>query len=146
MTMTRHAGFTIIEVMVAMVFLAVGLLGIAGLHYATIAGNKAANYATLAVNLAEDKLEELKRLTYKDGDLADTDNNKNDISTEIKQNPSLFTNPDHANDSPDSRLIRVWNVANDTPAARLKTVTVIVGWEDTRWHYIALTTIIRNEA
>jgi len=143
--MKRHAGFTIIEVMVAMVFLAVGLIGIAGLHYATIAGNRSANHATLAVTLAEDKIEELKRLAYGHADLADTDNNKNDIDADIKQNPSLFTNPDHDNDSPDPRMIRVWNVANDTPAPRLKTVTVIVGWEDNRWHYIALTTLIRNE-
>jgi len=143
--MNRREGFTIIEVMIAMVFLAVGLLGIAGLHYASIAGNRSASYVTLAVNLAEAKIEELRRLAYTHADLTDTDNNKNDISTDIKSNPSLFTNPDHGNDSPDPRVIRVWNVANDTPAAKLKTVTVIVGWQDTRWHYVSLTTLIRNE-
>lgn len=140
----KNTGFTILEVMIALVFLAVGLLGIAGLHHASISGNKSANSITMAVNLAEDKLEELKRLDFSDMALSDTDGDKGDVGTDILANSSLFTNPDHANDSPVSALIRVWNVADSTPASGLKTVTVIVGWEEKRWHYITLTTLIRN--
>ena len=138
------SGFTILEIMVALVFLAVGLLGIAGLHHASISGNQSAHYVTRAVNLAEDKIEELKRLNFSDPALADTDGVDTDVGNNIQANPSLFTNPDHANDSPDPGVIRVWNVADSTPASGLKTVTVIVGWQVKRWHYIALTTIIRN--
>ncbi|MGA1863738.1 MAG: type IV pilus modification PilV family protein [bacterium] len=141
----NNTGFTILEVMAALVFLAVGLLGIAGLHHASIFGNQSANYMTRAVNLAEDKLEELKRLDFADPELADTDGIDTDVGTDIKANPILFTDPDHLNDSPDSGLIRVWNVADSTPAIGLKTVTVIVGWQVKRWHYVALSTYIRNE-
>ena len=141
----NNTGFTILEVMAALVFLAIGLLGIAGLHHASIFGNQSANYMTRAVNLAEDKLEELKRLDFSDPELADTDGIDTDIGTDIKSNVTLFTNPDHTDDSPDPGLIRVWNVADSTPAIGLKTVTVIVGWQVKRWHYIALSTYIRNK-
>lgn len=130
--------------MVAMVFLAVGLLGITGLHFATISGNQSASHITLAVNLAEDKIEGLKRVDFSDAALSDTDGIKTDVGTNIRGNPDLFTSPDHGDDSPVSGFVRVWNVADATPAIGLKTVTVIVGWEQKRWHYIALTTIIRN--
>jgi type IV pilus assembly protein PilV len=141
----NDTGFTILEVMAALTFLAIGLLGIAGLHHASIFGNQSANYMTRAVNLAEDKIEELKRLDFSDIALADTDSIDTDVGTDIKSNPSLFTVPDHTNDSPDPGLIRVWNVADSTPAIGLKTVTVIVGWQVKRWHYVTLTTFIRNE-
>jgi type IV pilus assembly protein PilV len=141
----NNTGFTILEVMAALTFLAIGLLGIAGLHHAAIFGNQSANYMTRAVNLAEDKIEELKRLDFADPALADTDGIDTDVETDIKSNPTLFTNPDHANDSPDPGLIRVWNVADSTPAIGLKTVTVIIGWQVKRWHYVTLTTFIRNE-
>jgi len=62
----KHKGFTILEVMVAMVFLAVGLLGIAGLHFATISGNHSASHITMAVNLAEDKIEEFAKSEHFD--------------------------------------------------------------------------------
>ncbi|MGA1790805.1 MAG: type IV pilus modification PilV family protein [bacterium] len=140
----KNKGFTILEVMVALVFLAVGLLGIAGLHFATISGNHSASHITMAVNLAEDKIEELKRLGFADTALADTDSIKTDVGTNVRGNPLLFTSPDHGDDSPASGFVRVWNVADATPAIGLKTITVIVGWEQQKWHYIALTTIIRN--
>ena len=139
-----HKGFTILEVMIALVFLAVGLLGIAGLHYATISGNQSAHKLTVAVNLIEDKIEELKGLDFSDTALSDTDSVKTDVGTEITSNPTLFTSPDHGPETPVPGFERVWNVADSTPAAGLKTVTVIVGWEQKRWHYVALSTIIRN--
>ena len=142
----KNRGFTILEVMVALVFLAVGLLGIAGLHLATISGNHSASHITMAVNLAEDKIEELKRLEFADPALSDTDSVKTDVGTNIRGNTTLFTNPDHGDDSPVSGMVRVWNVADATPAIGLKTVTVIVGWEQQSWHYVALTTIIRKES
>lgn len=127
-----------------MAILTIGILGICGLHLAALSGNKTANRITFAVTLAEEKIEELKRLGYANSELSDTDGVKTDVEIDIKQNPTLFTDPDHGNDSPVTGLIRVWNVANDTPSSGLKTVTVIVGWEEKRWHYFPITTIIRS--
>ncbi len=91
MTNRNDKGFTILEVMAALTFLAIGLLGIAGLHHAAIFGNQSASYMTRAVNLAEDKIEELKRLDFSNPALADTDGIDTDVGTDIKSNPSLFT-------------------------------------------------------
>ena len=138
----KDRGFTLVEVLISLAFLVIGILGIAGLQKATMDGNKLANRITLAVTMAEDKIEELKRLGFSDTQLTDTEGVTSDIDTHIDQEPTLFTNPDHSNDSPLSEVQRVWNVADNVPASGLKTVTVIVGWQDNRWHYITLSTII----
>jgi type IV pilus assembly protein PilV len=51
--MTRHeAGFTLMEVLVTVVILSIGLLGVAGLQYNSLKGNKDAMHAAQAVVLA----------------------------------------------------------------------------------------------
>ncbi len=54
MTTPRHAvrGFSMIELLVAVVLLSVGLLGMAALQAATLRNNQSANYRTQASNLA----------------------------------------------------------------------------------------------
>ena len=56
MSIRRHAdsGFTIVEVLVALVVLAIGLLGIAGLYVTTLGSGTAAINRMQAVNLATD--------------------------------------------------------------------------------------------
>lgn len=56
-------GFTLIEVMVSIVILAIGLLGLAPMMAISITGNAFANEATEATVLAQDKIEELKNMT-----------------------------------------------------------------------------------
>lgn len=56
-------GFTLIEVMVSIVILAIGLLGLAPMMAISITGNAFANEATEATVLAQDKIEELKNKT-----------------------------------------------------------------------------------
>ena len=53
-------GFTLIEVMVSIVILAIGLLGLAPMMAISITGNAFANEATEATVLAQDRIEELK--------------------------------------------------------------------------------------
>ena len=57
-------GFTIIEVMVAMVVLAIGLLGMAGMTLMVIKGGTDASRMTYATNLAADKIESLKDVAW----------------------------------------------------------------------------------
>jgi prepilin-type N-terminal cleavage/methylation domain-containing protein len=57
-------GFTLVEVMVAMVVLAIGLLGMAGMTLMVIRGGTQASHMTYATNLASDKMESLKSLNY----------------------------------------------------------------------------------
>lgn len=54
------AGFTIIEVLVALVVLSVGMLGIAGLYVVTLQSGGTAIYRTQAVNLAADMADRIR--------------------------------------------------------------------------------------
>jgi type IV pilus assembly protein PilV len=52
-------GFTLLEVVVAMVILAIALLGLAGLQIVSLQGNSLASQLTEATTLAQDQLEQL---------------------------------------------------------------------------------------
>jgi type IV pilus assembly protein PilV len=54
------AGFTIVEVLVALVVLSVGMLGIAGLYVVTLQSGGTAIYRTQAVNLAADMADRIR--------------------------------------------------------------------------------------
>jgi type IV pilus assembly protein PilV len=54
------AGFTIVEVLVALVVLSVGMLGIAGLYVITLQSGGTAIYRTQAVNLASDMADRIR--------------------------------------------------------------------------------------
>jgi prepilin-type N-terminal cleavage/methylation domain-containing protein len=55
-------GFSLLEVLVSLVFLAVGLLALAGLHVTSLRGNNFSQQLTLATVAAQDRLEFLKNL------------------------------------------------------------------------------------
>ncbi len=61
----RPKGFSLIEVLIALVILSITLLGIAGLMVTTTRSNSYGNHMTEAVTFAQDKLEEL-RVTPRD--------------------------------------------------------------------------------
>lgn len=148
----NEKGFTLLEILIAITILSIGLLALAGMTVYVIRSNAVGNKITEATVQAQDKLEELRNLSYTDAQLDDTDSNTADVSTDIHANTSLFTSPDHSDDYPNdatgqtvtisTSLQRVWNVAADTPASGMKTVTVIVGWKDSINHFVALSTII----
>ena len=56
------AGFTLLEVMVAMLIGTIGLLGTIAVQQSIISASKNANYAAVAMRLATQKLEELSAL------------------------------------------------------------------------------------
>jgi len=60
--MREAKGFSLLEVLVALVFLAVGLLALAGLHVTSLRGNNFSQHLTRATYLAQDRLEFLKNL------------------------------------------------------------------------------------
>ena len=69
--MTREAGFTLIEVLVAMVVLSIGLLGVASMQVVATQVNGVSNGISRGIVVAQDKLEELMVLDYGDAALAD---------------------------------------------------------------------------
>jgi type IV pilus assembly protein PilV len=57
-------GFTLIEVLVGLVLLAIGLLAIAGMQLTSVKGNFFSHYLTQASYAAQDRLEFLDNLPY----------------------------------------------------------------------------------
>ena len=57
-------GFTLIEVLIAIVLLGVGLLGMASLAGSLINYNRFAHSVTIGTTLAQDKIEELRNTRY----------------------------------------------------------------------------------
>jgi type IV pilus modification protein PilV len=59
-------GFTLLEVVVSMVVVAIGLLGIAAMMVTSVRANASAARLMEATNLAQDKIEELRNTPYQD--------------------------------------------------------------------------------
>lgn len=109
-------GFTLLEVLVAIVILSMGLSGLAAFTGSIINYNQQANNVMKATTLAQDKLEELKNTSYSGvASSSDTD--------------AIFT--------------RTWNVTSDSPATNMKTVEVTVSWNwKSKTRNVVLETIV----
>jgi len=101
-------GFTLIEILIALTLLAIGLLGMAGLTVGIMRGNSLSKEVTTATALAQDKMEDIKRLGY---------------SGATKQTEGYNSIAGYAN------YKRETEVDVDTPNIGMKTVTVTVYWD-----------------
>ena len=63
-------GFSLLEVLIGLIVLAVGLLAAAGMQIVSVRGNDFGATLTRATVLCQDKLEELKNIRYSDPTLA----------------------------------------------------------------------------
>jgi type IV pilus assembly protein PilV len=113
-------GFTLIEVLIGLVILAIGILGVASMHIASMKGNICSNNLTQAAMLAQDKLEHLKYLSYDDSNLRSGEYDEGTI--------------------PDTIFSRQYHVAEDGGNS-IKTIAVTVQWIDRINHNLTLTTI-----
>jgi type IV pilus assembly protein PilV len=64
--MFKKDGFSLIEVLIALIFLAIGLLAIASLQVTSVRGNFFSNNLMQATYVAQDRLEYLKNLPFDD--------------------------------------------------------------------------------
>jgi hypothetical protein len=116
------------------------LLGLAMIQLSsTVYYREAFGRDTLAATaLAQSQVEELLRAGYDDPLLSDPDGGPDAAVSDLE----AFRDPDHTdqNNPLDAeggtagsrKFMRVWNVSADTPLPGLKTVTVLVGWRDSR--------------
>ena len=106
-------GFTLIEILIATVIITIASLGIATLTVGIIRGNSFSKRLTTATILAQDRLEQVKRIGYTNaGTIAGTEN-YGDIAN--------YTG-----------YKRVTSVTNNTPISNTRTVDVIVHWDADR--------------
>ncbi len=117
--LTRSAGFTLIEVLVGLVILAIGLLAIAGMQITSVKGNFFSSSLTQASVLAQDRLEILRSLAWGHADLAGGAHNEGTINT-------IFT--------------REYTVAV-IPGTTMLDITVTVRWRDDTDHSVSFSTV-----
>ncbi|MBI3994940.1 MAG: prepilin-type N-terminal cleavage/methylation domain-containing protein [Nitrospirae bacterium] len=60
------SGFTLLELLIAMVILAFGLMGVSGMILTSVKGNAFGNKMMQATSLAQDKIEEMRNRDYRD--------------------------------------------------------------------------------
>ena len=57
----KEKGFTLIELMIAMIVLGIGILALIQMQVAAMSGNSSANQMTIATTLAQDQIEQAKK-------------------------------------------------------------------------------------
>jgi type IV pilus assembly protein PilV len=118
----NQAGFTLLEVLIAISILTVGLLGVAQMQIMGITGNYFSSNTTAALTLAEEKMEDLLGQSY----TAVTSGNDANPIDEAGQAGGVYS--------------RMWTVTDDTPIIGTKTVTVNVSWDNAS-HQVSLSCI-----
>jgi len=118
-------GFSLLEVVVAMLILTIGLLGMAMLQLSAIQGNAYSQKVTEANALIANKIEEYRQMPF------------NDIESNEEEDVRL-----HGSDT--TLYTRRTTVEDNTPAAGLKTITVEVGWVDDQPRTISFQTVISS--
>ena len=119
-------GFTLIEVLVAIVILSVGLLGMASLTVGIIKGNKLSGDLTTATTLAQDKMEEIRGLGY------------SGMPTATTTTPTI---EDYSTIPGYAEYKRATETTVGSPASDMKTITVTTYW-DSDAHSVELKTIL----
>ena len=103
------------EALIALLTLALSMLGLSSLMLSTIEANRDARRVTAASNLALDQLEVLRGTAY-----SGVVNGSNGPLTE-----------DGASSGTGAMYTRTWTVTDDTPVTNTKTVQVVASWTDT---------------
>lgn len=117
-----QAGFTLVEILVAMTIFAVAVLGLAVGATSVMRANQTSYFSTVATNLAQDKLEEIKARSgdyiTSGGPITDTVNNVT--------------------------FSRSWTVTDDSPASGVKRIDVTVTWTDYMSHTLTVSSAVKD--
>jgi prepilin-type N-terminal cleavage/methylation domain-containing protein len=123
---TQQSGFTLNEVLVAMSVVVLMVMG-----YALSSGNMirrqtANSYSTVAIHLAQDKMEELQaQRTLSDSDLC----------------PAGGDRGIGANGAAPGVFDRCWRIVSSSYGPHLKQIDVRVSWQDQEIHRVTLSTL-----
>jgi type IV pilus assembly protein PilV len=117
----RSKGFSLIEVLVALVLLGVGLLGIARLQVISVRGNFFSSSLMQATYIAQDRLEFLRNLPFDSNQL---------IATRYNEAIPAIAGIAYSGEY----------TITDTVANELKTIAYTVTWNDGTNHRITFTT------
>jgi type IV pilus assembly protein PilV len=113
-------GFTLIEILVALVLLAIGLLAIAGMQLTSVKGNFFSNNLTQASIMGQDRLEALRQLDINHADLNLGVHNEGAIGGTI--------------------FFREYTVSL-VPGTTMRNITVTVRWKEGSDHFVSISTM-----
>ena len=129
-------GFSLIEAIVAVFVLVVGVLSMYSMQIVSMQGNGTARELTGASTWAGARVERLLSLPYSDAALEDLDNDgnapgpNNDYGLNDTGARGAANAADGSDTSPDGRYAIFWNVADEQLFDKLKTIRVIVRYQD----------------
>ena len=125
-----NAGFTLLEVLFAIVIVAVGLLAVAHMQLTAVQGNRAGGNLSVATHLAEQELERLKASSFDGPDLA-------------PGNHADPNNPVNSSGNSGGIFTREWLVEDYKTSS--KRITITVSWDELlRTRSTTLTTITQG--
>lgn len=120
----QDAGFTLMELMIALMVVAIGVLGIWSMQAAAIGGNVTSRKITEAAVVGSDQLEKLMLMKYSDGDLTYDSAIHTPLGTDSDGNVvSWRTSPSGGDYSVQM------TISDDDPVDNVKKIDVSVLWE-----------------
>ena len=119
---SREAGFTLLEVIIAISILTVGLLAVAAMQTSAIRGNDSAYHVTEGATWAQDRLEFLMALPYEDSALSNGTGKTDPMTT-----PANYTITYDVVNGPisNTKLITVIASRNDRGATKTRRLTSV---------------------
>jgi len=141
--MESRKGFTLIEVLVAIVIVSIGLLAVAGMQNTAIYGNASSRDATYAIQLAEEMVD---RIRVNAGDTPEIYDN---ITTTIcaGSDPALGDCNQWQSRLQNSGLSGATgtvDVVANVPISKTATITVTVTWGSITTRSVTITTILET--
>jgi Tfp pilus assembly protein FimT len=127
MTAGKESGFTFNEVLVAMNIAVIAVMSYSLGSANLIRRQVASDNSTIAIHLAQDKIEELQARRP---------------LTDVTLCPSGGDHGLSAKSGIAGVFDRCWTIANSLLASDLKQIDVIVSWRDHEFHQVKLTTLI----
>ncbi len=106
----RNSGFTLIEIMIAIAIIAIGIFGVMSLIITVMKGNTLSKRVTTATTIAQDKMEDFKRMDY----------------DSIKDDADFYSGTDTT--TYDIYYYQKVTVTPDDPAIDTKTIGVGIFW------------------
>lgn len=127
--LTPDRGFTLVEILVAMAIFSVAVLGLAIGATSVMRANQTSYFNTVATNLAQDKLEELK-------------------ATAVSQLPNCpsYTTANCSDTRPSLGLTftRSWQIIANSPASGVNRLDVKIDWTDYLTHSVTISSAVKQ--
>ena len=124
-----NAGYSLLEALVAVVVLAIGIIGFAMLQTTNIQSNAYARRVTEATVLLQEQIEILSTLPW--GDPSVSDNNGNGGNATVGYGLNAVEAAADNSTTVGSYTIS-WNVADDIPFNNTKTIRLIATWTESQ--------------